>query len=92
MIGLDPGAFTLRELMLMQKGKAQHDWRIASTHLCLLANINRDPKKGRVFRPEDFDPTREPVSVQDLPRAGVEVLKQAIIDGKANQVVKEHQI
>ena len=76
----------------MYKGKAKHDWRIASTHLAMLANINRDPKKGRVFKPQDFDPTHERVPVSQLPKVGVDVLKKAIIDGKVNEVMKEHQI
>ncbi len=73
----------------MQKGRAKHDWRIASTHLAMLANINRDPKKGRVFRPEDFDPTYERVPVSDLPKVGVDVLRTAVIDRKSEEVVKE---
>ncbi|MFO7959003.1 MAG: hypothetical protein R6X33_18105 [Candidatus Brocadiia bacterium] len=24
--------------------------------MALIANVNRDPKKGRVFRPSDFNP------------------------------------
>ena len=78
--------------MWMQKGRAKHDWRIASTHLAMLANINRDPKKGRVFRPEDFDPTYERVPMSELPKAGVEVLKAAVIDRKSEQDVKENHV
>jgi hypothetical protein len=89
-IGINPEPFTLRELLHMHEGKARHDWQIASSHMALLANINRDPKKGRSLKPADFDPTHKAMRSSELPKAGVEVMKQAIIDGKASKVMKEH--
>ena len=31
-------------------------WRHTSAVMALTANVNRDPKKGRLFAPSDFDP------------------------------------
>ncbi len=74
----------------MHEGKAHHDWQIASASMALLANINRDPKKGRALRPEDFNPWESrmrKVRKGNLPTAGVEALKAAIIDGKGEREV-----
>ena len=59
MLGIDPGPFTLRELMDMAEGRARERWTHTSWLLAMMANVNRDPKKSRVFHPDDFNPYAE---------------------------------
>jgi len=40
----------------MAEGLGRERWAHTSALMALLANVNRDPKKGRAFRPSDFDP------------------------------------
>jgi len=46
----------------MADGARRERWARTSSMMALLANCNRDPRKGRALRPEDFDPyaDREP--------------------------------
>jgi hypothetical protein len=51
--------------------------------MALIANANRDPKKHRAFRPNDFDPfsqTHKPKQKVD-----VSILKDIFIDGRHQQ-------
>lgn len=41
----------------MANGRHKSDWQHTASILCILANINRDPKKSRAYKPQDFDPT-----------------------------------
>jgi len=34
----------------------REQWEHTSTVLCMIANVNRDPKKGRAYKPRDFNP------------------------------------
>ena len=43
----------------MAEARCRDEWGRASALMALLANVNRDPKKGRAFRPSDFDPYTE---------------------------------
>jgi len=47
--------------------------------MALVANVNRDPKKTRAFKPSDFDPTARaamtPAKTKDL-----RVLKRVFVD------------
>ncbi len=45
----------MRELIWVVNGKNKQLWSVASTMMCLTANVNRDPKK-RAFKPSDFNP------------------------------------
>ncbi len=40
----------------MAEGRGQEHWQHTSVILAMLANVNRDPKKTRAFKPADFDP------------------------------------
>ncbi len=42
--------------MWMVEGRGQESWAHTSAVLSLIANVNRDPKKSRQFKPSDFDP------------------------------------
>ena len=56
MIPADPRPFTLRELLLLADGAQRERWMRMSPLMALIANVNRDPRRCRPFRPEDFDP------------------------------------
>jgi len=45
----------------MAEARGRDNWAHTSAVLALVANVNRDPKKTRAYRPSDFDPysTRE---------------------------------
>jgi hypothetical protein len=53
---VNPGPLTLRELLWMAEARGRDNWAHTSAILALIANVNRDPKKGRPFKPADFDP------------------------------------
>ena len=56
-LGLDPGPYTLRELMWMWEGRSEHQWDQTALLACLIANANRNPKKRRrPFAVEEFNP------------------------------------
>jgi hypothetical protein len=40
----------------MAEGRGLDDWAHTSSLMALIANVNRDPKKGRAYKPKDFDP------------------------------------
>ena len=40
----------------MAEGHGRDAWARCSVLCALIANANRDPKKGRAFKPSDFDP------------------------------------
>jgi len=64
----------------MAEARQQHDWSIASSAMALLANVHRDPKKRRAFKPSDFDPFAASNQRSDEPiPAGVRVLKDVFI-------------
>jgi hypothetical protein len=40
----------------MAEGRGLDNWWHTSSLMALIANVNRDPKKGRAYKPKDFDP------------------------------------
>jgi hypothetical protein len=40
----------------MADGKQRDAWAHTSSLMALLVNINRDPKRGRAVKPDDFNP------------------------------------
>ena len=50
----------MRELILMADARAYDDWTRTSAVLALIANVNRDPSKGRPFKISDFHPMEGP--------------------------------
>ena len=82
--GVDPGPLTLRELGLMADGRAKFEWGIASSLMALLANLNRDPKRGKPLKPSDFNPfTPAPPKVVLRGEEMKEALKAAFCRGGA---------
>ena len=40
----------------MAEARGRDNWAHTSAVLALVANVNRDPKKTRAYKPSDFDP------------------------------------
>jgi hypothetical protein len=40
----------------MADARNRAEWGRAASIMALIANVNRDPKKSRAFKPGDFDP------------------------------------
>lgn len=40
----------------MAEARGRDRWAHTSSVMALIANVNRDPKKGLAFRPSDFNP------------------------------------
>ena len=59
----------------MAEGRSRENWRHTAAVLALIANVNRDPKKTRPYKPADFDP----YMVKDRRDSGVEVTDMAVL-------------
>jgi len=57
----------------MADAVSRRSWQIASAQMALLANVNRDPKRNRAFKPTDFDPYSQPAGPP--PKADISILK-----------------
>ena len=67
----------------MAEGHGRDEWSRMSVLLALTANAHRDPKKGRAFKPSDFDPFgREPSEVIEVNRENIGLLKEAFTTEK----------
>src|SRR5690606_37726841 len=55
LVGVDPGPYTLRELVWLAEGRQTEQWNHTSAVLAMLANVHRDPKR-RSYQPADFLP------------------------------------
>jgi hypothetical protein len=42
----------------MARGREASEWLRTAHMLALIANVNRDPRKSRAFRADDFNPYR----------------------------------
>jgi hypothetical protein len=56
--------------------------------MALIANVNRDPKKGRLAKPDDFHPLRRPQnqtgqSERQPPLADISILKAVFVDRRS---------
>jgi len=64
----------------------QHDlWNYAASIMALLANLNRDPKKGRALKPKDFHPLASATSdKRDASpiKADLNILKAVFVDNR----------
>ena len=68
----------------MAQAAGKERWGRCATLMALIANVNRDPKKGRAFRPSDFDPYADRKSQAiAVDKDNMELLKQAFA-GKSN--------
>ena len=70
----------------MAEGHGRDEWGRLSVLLALTANCHRDPKKGRVLKPSDYDPFgREPGEVVEVNRENIGTLKQAFLNGQGRK-------
>ena len=76
----------------MAEGHGRDEWGRLSVLCALIGNAHRDPKKGRAFKPGDFDPYDRPHSgtcgacgaagggeVIEVNRENIGTLKQAFV-------------
>ena len=78
-VGVDPGPFTLAELIDMVDGRQRDDWERHSALLCLIAIANRGSKQ-KEFKPQEFNPfavKRKPQHIQ-LNKKNMHLLKKAL--------------
>ena len=80
---MDPGPLTLRELLDMAEGVDRQAWGHTSCLLAMIANVNRDPKKGRARRPSDYNPyaRRRPRGIA-ITKDNIRLLKSLWVDGR----------
>jgi len=67
----------------MAEGHGRDEWGRTAVLCALIGNAHRDPKKGRAFKPCDFDPfsngSRESGEIIEVNRENIETLKQAFL-------------
>lgn len=59
----------------MAEAQGRGRWAHTSAILALIANVNRDPKKTRPYRPSDFDP----FSASEKRDGAIEVTDMAVL-------------
>lgn len=71
----------------MAEARGRDNWAHTSAVLALVANVNRDPKKTRAYRPADFDPyaqhDRRLRTVAD--KESLVILREALEGRKGNE-------
>lgn len=83
MCGINPGPLTLRELLWMADARGRESWAHTSAILALIANVNRNPKKTRPYKPSDFDPhTTRDKRDDAIELTDLSVLKEAFVGSK----------
>jgi hypothetical protein len=65
----------------MADARREHDWSQTASLLALTANVNRDPKKHRAFKPADFMPqwNQKPAI---HPPVDIQVLRRVFVDNR----------
>jgi len=68
----------------MAEARGRDEWGRMSSLLALIANVNRDPRRTRAFRPADFNPyeARRLTAGIPLTKANMGLLKQVFVDRK----------
>jgi hypothetical protein len=67
----------------MAEARGRDEWARTSALMALIANVNRDPRKSRPFKPSDFDPyagKRTEAVVVD--KGNIGLLKEAFLRPK----------
>lgn len=66
----------------MTHARQQDAWNHTASVLAMLANVNRDPKKGRAFKPTDFHPMPETKRRTEPPplKGEIGMLKTVFVD------------
>ncbi len=63
----------------MAEARSRQQWNHTSAILAMLANVHRDAKKSRPFKPADFHPHRKSIP-PTVTKVGIDVLKQVFVD------------
>jgi hypothetical protein len=64
----------------MADGRGRAEWGRMSSLMALVANVNRDPRRRRVFRPADFSPyERGPGEGIPITAANIDLLKTVFV-------------
>jgi hypothetical protein len=67
----------------MAEGRTRERWNHTAAVLAMIANVNRDPKKGRPLNPADFHPMQEAqVSAPLRPNVSVSLLKTIFVENR----------
>lgn len=64
--------------MWMAEGLGRERWAHTSLICALIVNANRDPKRGRPFKPADFDPYARQDRRQVADKTDLAMLKEAL--------------
>ena len=68
----------------MADGRARFEWGLTSSVMALMANLQRDSKKGKPLKPSDFNPfSPQPPKIVLRGEEMKEVLKAAFCRGGA---------
>ncbi len=82
---------TLRQLLWLAEGHGRVRWAHTSAIMALIANVNRDPKKTRLFKAEQFNPYARGDRRRQRKPDDLTILKEALTGQggawKAKQVV-----
>ena len=76
----------------MAEARSRENWAHTSSLLAMLANVNRDPKKTKPFKPSDFDPYGSAnKSAKPVIRKGedFDILKMVFVDEQKAQTGKK---
>ena len=79
---------TLRQLLWMAEGHHKDRWQHTSSVMALIANVNRDPKKNRPFKPSDFNPYLKKTSRPDVivvTKENISILRNAFLGRARNE-------
>ena len=64
----------------MAEARSRAAWAHTSSVLAMLANVNRDPKRTRAFRPEDFDPHSRKDKPVVMKGRSIDILRIVFVD------------
>ena len=85
-VGVDPSDLTLAQLYVMHEARQRDQWQHTASVLTQLANVNRDPKKGRTPKFEDFYPFDDVrASRQTAPKVSMKTLISLMAKKKRNR-------
>ena len=67
----------------MAEARERAAWSHTSAIMALIANVNRDPKKTRPYKPDDFNPLarRRDGDAVEINKDTISLLKQSFVRG-----------
>jgi len=72
----------------MAEGRCREHWNHTSAILAMLANVNRDPKKSRAFKPDDFNPYVNEKVARLSKKEGFKLLKDLFVNPQRKEMVR----